>query len=223
MTTQIFTQISDLFHRLLSARRTGYSSRMKAIVKRTPGAVMVFATEKQAKEFGRQGISINNLAELDGKPGMVVVDNALLLHILQQTKEKIEQQERYIERQQGVIEEVCRMLAPFQRVMPRRREEGEFFWKGGDGSGNGWREKRGGQVKIKMEFIPNFTTLRGRHVVIDHQSKEKKIKISIFGSTVPSLPEAPYAPMPRNVTLDYPQFESLIDCIKSIENDETRR
>jgi hypothetical protein len=210
MTTQIFTQISDLFRRLLSARRTGYSSKMKAIVKRTPGAVMVFATEKQAKEFGRQGISINNLAELDGKPGMVVVDNALLLHLLKESRDYVQHLRRGIDEQNRVLSEIHRMTD----------QRGKLYWAGDDGSGNGvrWGDGRKYEPR-KKEFIPNFTVLRGRHVVLEHLPSQKDIRISIFSTTSP-YPKTPYAPIPVNVYMNYAQFESLVDCIKSIENDK---
>jgi len=65
-----------------------------------------------------------------------------------------------------------------------------------------------------MKFKPNFSSIKGEKVMIVHHSTSSTIELTIF-SQGPDDKE-------QNIWLEYNQLDSLIDVIKSIENDEIK-
>lgn len=57
----------------------------------------------------------------------------------------------------------------------------------------------------------NFSSIKGRHVIIVNHSTSCTIELTIL----PSEPEE----KEQNIWLNYSQFESLVDVINSLEND----
>lgn len=63
-----------------------------------------------------------------------------------------------------------------------------------------------------MKFKPNFSSIKGELVTIVHHSTSSTVEITI----APTLVEEEE----KKIHLDYMQLDSLIDVIKSIENDQ---
>jgi hypothetical protein len=63
-----------------------------------------------------------------------------------------------------------------------------------------------------MKFKPNFSAITGRLVRIQHFSTSSTVEITVS----PTDPEEEE----KKIHLDYMQLDSLIDVIKSIEDDE---
>lgn len=113
---------ADIFQFFASNRRTGSSTLIKEIADKNDVYVLV-ANIDQEKYFGKKGISMTNLKQVQGKQAKpILVDNYTMLQLSQDAYTKINQLSDKIKERDRMILAIKNTIAEFEH------EHGEIKW-----------------------------------------------------------------------------------------------